>query len=86
MQKYTLNIYGKEFSKETLRAKNFFEESNVKYNYIDIEYDNLYVGMFKSQKISGLPLIQLLVSNREYLCVGFCESAYVKLLSKINKL
>lgn len=86
MEKYTLDIYGKEFSKETLRAKNFFEENNVKYNYIDIEYDDFYKDMFKSQKISGLPLIKLLVSNREYLCVGFCEKAYVKLLSKIEKI
>lgn len=85
MQEYNLNIYGKEFSKETLHAKKFFEENNIKYNYIDIEYDDFYMDMFQAQKILGLPLIKLRVSNREYLCVGFHKDAYVKLLSIIRE-
>lgn len=84
MREYQLMIYGKEFSKESLLAKEFFTKNHLEYQYIDIEGKEEYLQMFKSEKIAGLPLIKLLIDNREYLYIGYREKAYVKLLSLIR--
>lgn len=84
MREYQLMIYGKEFSKECSLAKHFFNQNHIEYQYIDIEGEEEYLQMFKSEKIAGLPLIKLLLENREYLYVGYHEKAYVKLLDLIK--
>lgn len=81
MKNFNLIIYGKEFSKECSLAKDFFHQHNISFQYMDIEGDENLMAMFQARKIAGVPLIKLTIADREYLCVGYNEKAYVKLLN-----
>lgn len=84
MQDFDLIIYGKEYSKECALAKAFFQRLAIAFQYIDIEGDEELMAMFQSRKIAGVPLIKLIIKNREYLYVGYREKAYVKLSELIR--
>lgn len=86
MQNFTITIYGKEYSKETNLAKKYFEDRNIAYEYIDIEYESVYLEYIKSQKCYGIPVVKLTLptSDKPYIffVVGYKVETYDNLVLK----
>ncbi len=71
-----LELIGREFSKETMEAKELLKKRGVKYRFIDIDFEEDYYYWIKANKIGGLPVLK---NNDKYI-VGFKEEFFLRWL------
>ncbi len=65
-----LELIGKEFSVETVKAKQFLDSKGIAYTFIDIDFEENYSDWIKANKIMGLPVLK----KDDKFIVGFNEA------------
>ncbi len=75
-----LELIGKEFSLETIKAKAFLDSKGIAYKYIDIDFEEDYLDWIKAHKIMGLPVLK---KDNEFV-VGFNSKTIDLLRSMVS--
>ncbi len=73
-----LELIGREFSRETMEAKEFLKRKGIQYKFIDIDFEEDYFFWIKANKIGGLPVLR---KDKEFI-VGFKEEFFLQWLQQ----
>ncbi len=71
-----LELIGKEFSLETIKAKEFLDSKGIDYKFIDIDFEEEYLDWIKANKIMGLPILK---KDKQFV-VGFNKNTILNFI------